>query len=695
MGKKVTSPTDSRLQFTPVSRDPEGRTGSCNIIHYVTNTSQQQQVKVMDQRKRHSMTEQTCQQQERSLSQAERNVVNFIQSSQPPESSSNRPLVMVRSNSYTLQDVEKQRRSIQASMEACNDQHTSYPHPLEACEDDPNYRYYHSLSSVKGRRVSKSLPELNHLRHFPLMTTRYHGDNNDDPYDDDDDDDDSNSRGTRDIPEKTAWSGKSEFIFTGIVLALGLNNLWRFPYFAYKFHAGSFLFCYITCMLLIGLPLLSLEYALGQLTRRGPIAAFGGLCPLLKGVPIAASIIAFLSAPMYSTINSWSLFYFFKSFYGIPLWSKCDNSWNTDDCSKNGTVLKFVADNAKNAFYENSSSSYIDLFPDYDDDNSTSVQLNKTAATEILNAFSLNPSESTNITDNLTNNLTTNGNNDTQQPDLHSLMSATYSPLVLPTQQFFDVKLLELDVDSYAWGQIQWELIIFVLITWTAVFLSLRRNILFSTHPSSCFSLLPYLILLVLFVRTLMFEGAYKGIAYFVKPSWNHLISPDIWLYSAGLSIHSVATILGISFAKATCNRERNNFLRDAFIICFINIATVVFIGMIVFATLGNLAHKRRVDISLVLIKDPGFAFVAFSELLSSIPFTSFWSCVFFFTLFCLGVDYQISMIRSFLVAIEDAYGSHVKRNFLAHQLFALIVSILGMLLTLIFLTQVIFLSSN
>lgn len=122
-----------------------------------------------------------------------------------------------------------------------------------------------------------------------------------------------------------------------------------------------------------------------------------------------------------------------------------------------------------------------------------------------------------------------------------------------------------------------------------------------------------------------------------------------------------------------------------------INIATVVFIGMIVFATLGNLAHKRKVDITSVLMKDPGFAFVAFSELLSSIPFASFWSCVFFFTLFCLGVDYQISMIRSFLVAIEDAYGSHVKRNFLAHQIFALIISIFGMLLTLVFLTQVSF----
>lgn len=86
---------------------------------------------------------------------------------------------------------------------------------------------------------------------------------------------------------------------------------------------------------------------------------------------------------------------------------------------------------------------------------------------------------------------------------------------------------------------------------------------------------------------------------------------------------------------------------------------------------------------------DPGVAFIAFSELLSSIPFTAFWSVVFFCTLFCLGCDYQICMIRSFLVAIEDAYGSHVKRNFLAHQIFTLLICVLSFVLSLIFLTQV------
>ena len=440
---------------------------------------------------------------DRGLSQAERNVVNFIQSSQPETSL--RPIV--RSNSYTIQDVDKQRRSIQASLDAC-----------DMCDDDPNYRYYHSLTTLKGRRMSKSLPELNHLRHFPLVNSHYNDD------DDSEEEDDEEKGSNRDIPEKTAWAGKSEFMFTGIVMALGLNNLWRFPYFCYKFHAGSFLFAFVLSSVLIGLPFLSMEYALGQLTRRGPIAAFGGLCPLLKGVSIAASFVALISAPLYATINSWSLFYFFKSFYSSPLWSKCGNSWNSAICSRNGSIYPDLTLVQSNGPLElNESSPVIDS--EYEEHN---------------DIFSANFSASENGT----------------------VDETGISNRIFPTQEFFDLKLLELNIGPYSWGQVQWELIIFVFATWVAVFITLRRTILFSSHPSSCFSLLPYAILLVLFARSLMFDGARNGILFFITPDFKELLNPEIWTYAIGLCLHSLGCVLGISFAKATCNRERNNFLR-------------------------------------------------------------------------------------------------------------------------------------
>lgn len=462
----------------------------------------------------------TC--SERSLSRAERNVVNFIQTSQIPPA-------VIRSNSYTMQDVDKQRRSIQASMEGM----TSF----DVCDDDPNYKYFHSLSTLKGRRVSKSLPELNHLRHFPLMTTRYHSEIEES----EDDDDESNS--TRDIPEKTAWKHKSDFVFTGIVWALGLNNLWRFPYYCFKFPAGSFLFAFAVTTVLVGLPLLSMEYALGQLTRRGPIAAFGGLCPLLKGVPVAASVLCLTSAPLLSTINSWSLFYFFKAFHSSPLWSKCGNPWNTKHCSKNATTFFPPSP----SFESNASSPYIEKDPDYADEDFDTLR----------NETLFNPG-------NVTTQFSPHSVNVTTESKENSPFN---SPLTFfnvnstPTQEFFDLKVLELDLESSTWGSLQWELILFVFLTWLVVFIALRRTILFSSKKNSCFCLVPYVILLVLFTRALTFEGAKNGLLYFIQPSWKDLLNSDLWLYACSLSIQSLGCVIGVSFAQATCNRERNNFL--------------------------------------------------------------------------------------------------------------------------------------
>ena len=57
----------------------------------------------------------------------------------------------------------------------------------------------------------------------------------------------------------------------------------RFPYLAYKSGGGAFLIPYLVMLLLCGIPLLYMELAVGQYTRRGPIGALGKICPILKG----------------------------------------------------------------------------------------------------------------------------------------------------------------------------------------------------------------------------------------------------------------------------------------------------------------------------------------------------------------------------------------------------------------------------
>ena len=68
--------------------------------------------------------------------------------------------------------------------------------------------------------------------------------------------------------------------------------------------------------------------------------------------------------------------------------------------------------------------------------------------------------------------------------------------------------------------------------------------------------------MVIMFVRAIVLDGAKMGMIYFLKPSWDGIREPRVWLYAAGLCFHSLGSVIGISFAKATCNKERNNFLR-------------------------------------------------------------------------------------------------------------------------------------
>lgn len=65
-------------------------------------------------------------------------------------------------------------------------------------------------------------------------------------------------------PKRGQWNNHCEFFLSSLGLAVGLGNLWRFPYICYINGGGTFLIPYILSLLFVGLPLFFLEMALGQ-----------------------------------------------------------------------------------------------------------------------------------------------------------------------------------------------------------------------------------------------------------------------------------------------------------------------------------------------------------------------------------------------------------------------------------------------
>jgi hypothetical protein len=83
---------------------------------------------------------------------------------------------------------------------------------------------------------------------------------------------------------RSRWSSRTVFVMAAIGSAVGLGNVWRFPYLTYKFGGGAFLIPYLACLFLLGIPLLMVEFAIGQRFQRGPVGTFASLhrrpCPL-------------------------------------------------------------------------------------------------------------------------------------------------------------------------------------------------------------------------------------------------------------------------------------------------------------------------------------------------------------------------------------------------------------------------------
>ncbi|XP_056277319.1 sodium-dependent neutral amino acid transporter B(0)AT3-like [Pseudoliparis swirei] len=125
------------------------------------------------------------------------------------------------------------------------------------------------------------------------------------------------------VEERPKWDNKFQYLLTCIGFAVGLGNVWRFPYLCQIYGGGAFLIPYLIALVFEGIPLLYLELAIGQRLRMGSIGVWNSISPLLGGLGIASMMVSFLVGIFYNTILAWVLWYFFHSFQNPLPWSQC------------------------------------------------------------------------------------------------------------------------------------------------------------------------------------------------------------------------------------------------------------------------------------------------------------------------------------------------------------------------------------
>ncbi|XP_063793617.1 sodium- and chloride-dependent neutral and basic amino acid transporter B(0+)-like [Pseudophryne corroboree] len=418
---------------------------------------------------------------------------------------------------------------------------------------------------------------------------------------------DVNAQNTDENTERGNWSSKSEYLLSMVGYAVGLGNVWRFPYLTFQHGGGAFLIPYTIMLALAGLPLFFLECSLGQFSSSGPVAMWKVL-PLFEGVGITMVLISTLVTIYYNVIIAYSLYYLFASFTSVLPWSDCYD-WSDSKCSK---VPKGFCN--------------ITLQP--------------------------NLIETVNLTWVRENNYTCLEN------------STLFMETELPSKQYWEKVALRRSSGLDETGNVVWYLALCLLLSWIIIGAALFKGIKSSGKVVYFTAIFPYVVLLILLIRGVTLEGAYDGINFYIgtQSDISKLANAEVWKDAATQIFFSLSTAWGGLVALSSYNKFHNNCYGDAIMVCITNCLTSVFAGFAIFSILGHMAFKAQKEVKDVVDSGFALAFIAYPEALSQLPVAPLWSILFFFMLLTLGLDSQFASVETITTTIHDAYPKVMKK---------------------------------
>ncbi|MBC8203961.1 sodium-dependent transporter [bacterium] len=120
------------------------------------------------------------------------------------------------------------------------------------------------------------------------------------------------------MSEREHWGSRTGFILAAAGSAIGLGNIWKFPFITGMYGGAAFVLAYLICIALVGFPVMLIEFAIGRRTQRNPVGAFKALAPgtpwfMVGGLGVVA---VFVILSYYSVVAGWTLGYIFAAISG-------------------------------------------------------------------------------------------------------------------------------------------------------------------------------------------------------------------------------------------------------------------------------------------------------------------------------------------------------------------------------------------
>lgn len=418
--------------------------------------------------------------------------------------------------------------------------------------------------------------------------------------------------------ERGNWSNHLDFLLSCVSYAVGLGNVWRFPYLCYSNGGGAFLVPYTIMLFFAGMPLFFLELSFGQYSSRGPISVWQSV-PLFRGVGYGMVVTSGIVAIYYNVIITYCIFYMFKSMTRSLPWVGCHHTWNTvycsellTDCLKSGGIITL--------------------------DNICVPVSNLT------------------IEERAQYNVTDYNNTENYVDPFASLRTR-------PSEEYYREGVLHDSGNAGKFGYIIWQLALCLLLAWATVFFCLARGVKSSGKVVYFTALFPYIVLTILLVRGLTLEGSWRGIEFFITPRWELLLNPKVWKDAAVQIFFSLSASWGGLITLSSYNKFHNNCMRDAIIVPLLNCGTSIFAGFVIFSIMGYMATALNKEVGEVVEEQFGLAFIAYPEAVAKLPISPLWAFLFFFMLITLGFGSQICIVETVVTSVVDEFPQLLRKR--------------------------------